>query len=214
MLVFFGRVCYNPNMDDLKETIAKNLVALRAKAKLTQLQIADMLNYSDKAVSKWERGEAVPDLRVLIKLSELYNITVDDIVHPATAEKIKPKMNIGKKRLLIVLLSEGLVWFVATLLFMIFFFIPKTDDYAYLAFVLAAFACSVPLVVFSSKWGNWITSIFACSYLIWSIALNLHIFVVAFTEFKKIYFIYIVGAVFEVLVFLWFALRRLMQRRK
>ena len=46
-------------MEDLKDVIAKNLVELRTEAKLTQLQLAEMLNYSDKAVSKWGRGEAI-----------------------------------------------------------------------------------------------------------------------------------------------------------
>ena len=61
-------------MDELKETIAKNLVELRTASRMTQLQLAEKLNYSDKAVSKWERGEAIPDIRVLKKLSEIYNI--------------------------------------------------------------------------------------------------------------------------------------------
>ena len=43
-------------MDELKEIIAKNLTELRTCAHLTQLQLAEMLNYSDKAVSKWERA--------------------------------------------------------------------------------------------------------------------------------------------------------------
>ena len=85
-------------MDELKETIAKNLVELRTQARLTQLQLAEKLNYSDKAVSKWERGEAIPDIRVLIKLAEIYNITVDDILTDSAAKKVKPKMHIGKKR--------------------------------------------------------------------------------------------------------------------
>ena len=113
-------------MDELKETIAKNLVQLRTEARLTQLQLAEMLNYSDKAVSKWERGDAIPDLRVLIKLANIYNITVDDIISSSAHERmVKPKMNTGKKRALIIALSVGLCWFVATVLFMIFFFIHK-----------------------------------------------------------------------------------------
>lgn len=47
-------------MEDLKEIIAKNLTQLRTHAQLTQIQLAEKLNYSDKAVSKWERGEAIP----------------------------------------------------------------------------------------------------------------------------------------------------------
>ena len=92
-------------MEDLKEIIAKNLTQLRTHAQLTQIQLAEKLNYSDKAVSKWERGEAIPDLRVLIQLAKLYNISVDDIISPSAEKIVKPKMNVKKKRVLITLLS-------------------------------------------------------------------------------------------------------------
>ena len=201
-------------MDELKETIAKNLVQLRTNSRLTQLQLAEKLNYSDKAVSKWERGEAIPDIRVLIKLAEIYNITVDDIISPAAEKVVKPKMNVGMKRLLITLLSVGLVWFVATLLFMVLFFIPKTEDYAYLIFVVAPFPSAIVATVFSVRWGNWITNMLTCSLIIWTAAAIFHVFVKAFVVFDKIYFIYIVAGVFEVLIILWFTLRKLYKRKK
>ncbi len=202
-------------MDELKQTIANNLIELRTQAKLTQLQLAEMLNYSDKAVSKWERGEAIPDLRVLIQLAEIYHITVDDIISPPTPKKsVRPKMNIGKKRLLISLLTTGLVWFIATGIFMIFYFIPTTEKHAYLTFVFAPFAMAIPLIVYSARWGNWITNIVTCSLLIWAAAVIFHVFVIAFTEFYKIYFIYIVAGVFEVLIVLWFTLKHVSKRRK
>lgn len=200
-------------MEDLKDIIAKNLVELRTKAHFTQLELAEKINYTDKAVSKWERGEAIPDLRVLVKLAEIYNITVDDIVTPHTERKIRPKMNTVTKRVLIALLSVGLVWFIATVLFMIFFFIPVTEKYAYLVFICAPFACSIPLIVFSVKWGNWITHTLACSLLVWSLALIFHIFVITFTSFDKIFFIYIVAGVFELLVIFWFILRKFYKRK-
>lgn len=201
-------------MDELKETIAKNLVELRTQAHLTQLQLAEMLNYSDKAVSKWERGEAIPDLRVLIKLASIYNITVDDIITSSTADKIvKPKLNIGTKRLFITLLSVGLVWFVATVIFMIFYFIPVTAGRAYLTYIVAPFASAVVLLVFSAKWGNRITNTISCSLVLWTFVLIFHIFVKTFTSFDKIYFLYIVASVFEVLIILWFAFRWVVKRR-
>ena len=173
-------------MDELKQTIANNLTELRTQAKLTQLQLA-----------------------------EIYHITVDDIISPPTpAKPVKPKMNVGKKRFLISLLSVGLVWFIATGIFMIFYFIPATEKHAYLAFVCAPFIMSIPLIVFSVRWGNWITNIITCSLLIWTAAVIFHVFVIAFTDFYKIYFIYIVAGVFEVLIVLWFTLRRLSKRRK
>lgn len=201
-------------MEDLKDVVAKNLTELRTRAGFTQLELAEKINYTDKAVSKWERGEALPDLRVLVKIAEIYNITVDDIVSPHTERRIKPKMNTGTKRLLITLLSAGLVWFIATVIFMIFFFIPATEGYAYLVFICAPFVCSIPLIVFSAKWGNWITDTLACSLLVWSLALIFHLFVKAFSSFDKMYFIYIVAGVFEALVIGWFILRRVIKRKK
>ncbi|MDE6441295.1 MAG: helix-turn-helix domain-containing protein [Clostridia bacterium] len=201
-------------MDELKETISKNLVALRTAAHMTQLQLAEKLNYSDKAVSKWERGEAIPDIRVLKKLSEIYNISVDDIITDSASSKVKPKMHTGKKRLLITLLSAGLVWFIATVIFMIVFFIPDSAQYAYLVYVCAPFICAIVLTVFSAIWGNWITDTFACSLIVWTAAVIFRVFVTTFSSFDKIYFIYIVAAVFEVLILLWFPLRKLYKRKK
>ena len=57
-------------MEDLKYTIAKNLSQCRKACGFTQLQVAEKLNYSDKAVSKWERGESLPDIAVLVELAE------------------------------------------------------------------------------------------------------------------------------------------------
>lgn len=196
-------------MEDLKDVIAKNLVELRTKAHLTQLELAEKINYSDKAVSKWERGEAVPDLRVLIKIADIYNITVDEIVRkPEEGRHIFPHLNTTTKRILIALLSAGLVWFIATVIFMIFYFIPATDEYAYLSFVCAPFVCSIPLIVLSAMWGNWITHTLSCSLLVWSLAIIFHIFVIAFSSFNKIFVIYIVAGVFELLVIFWFILRK------
>lgn len=202
-------------MDELKETIAKNLTELRTHAHLTQLQLAEMLNYSDKAVSKWERGEAIPDIRVLIKLAEIYNIKVDDIISSAATQKIvKPKLDTGKKRLLIILLSLGLVWFVATGIFMVFFFIPLTESYAWLTFICAPFACAIIATVFSAKWGNWITNMITCSFIVWTAAVIFNVFVNVFSDFDKMYFLYIVAGTFEVLIILWFTLRKFYKRKR
>ena len=198
-------------MEDLKDIVAKNLVELRGKAGFTQLELAEKINYTDKAVSKWERGEALPDIRVLVKIAEIYNITLDDIVSPHTTKKIKPKMNIGKKRLLIVALSVGLVWFIATVVFMILLF--ADANYPYLTFVCAPFVFAIPLMVFSAKWVNWITNTLACSLLVWGLAAIFHSFVIAFTDFNKIYFIYIVAGVFELLIIWWFMLRRVIKKK-
>lgn len=76
-----------PTTEDIKQTIASNLSGYRKKAGLTQQQLADKLNYSDKAVSKWERAEAIPDVIVLKSIADIYGIRVDDFFSVQVAEK-------------------------------------------------------------------------------------------------------------------------------
>ena len=195
-------------MSQLKSTIAKNLIALRTKAKLTQLQLAEMLNYSDKAVSKWERGEAVPDLRVLLRLSEIFGVSIDDIVKAESLEpRIQPKKRINGMHAFIVAMATVLVWFVAMGVFMIFYFITRTENYAWLTFLVALLPTAIVWMVFSAKWGNRVTQALSASAILWSCALIAHIFVMTFSDFSKIYILYIVAAVFELLIILWFSYR-------
>lgn len=202
-------------MNDIKDTIAKNLTELRTRAGFTQLQLAEKLNYSDKAVSKWERGEAVPDLRVLVKISEIYGVTVDDIVKGETLPKRKPSMSLKVRRLLIVALSVVFVWFVATGLFITFFFIERTADYAYLVFIIAVLPTAIVLTVFSALWGNRITTAIASSAIVWSCALIIYITVTVFAPyFTQIYLVWVAAAVFEILIILWFLYRSFLKKKK
>lgn len=202
-------------MEDLNDSIAKNLVELRTQARLTQLQLAEMLNYSDKAVSKWERGEAIPDVRVLVRLSEIYGVTLDQLVKGGgLTSAAKPKRKIYSNRAFVSALSAVLVWFVATCAFIVFYFIPATKNFAYLAFVVAPLPTGIVLCVFSVKWGNHLTNALSSSLILWSIVLVFHIYVITFSGFTQIYFLYIGAAVFEVLIVLWFVYRWHLTRKK
>ena len=69
-------------MDDtkLKMQIGANIVAYRKRMGMTQARLAERLNYSDKAVSKWERGESAPDVLTLAQLAELFDVTVNELL--------------------------------------------------------------------------------------------------------------------------------------
>lgn len=195
-------------MSDLKDVISKNIAALRTKARLTQVQLAEMLNYSDKAVSKWERGEAIPDVRVLMQIAEIFGVTLDDIVREeSVAPQVVPQKKINGKRAFITVLSCVLVWFVATGVFTLFYFIPATAKYAYLTFAVAPLPTAIVLTVFSAKWGNRITNAVATSLILWSCVIIFHVFVMTFSSFVQIYFLYLVAGVFELLIILWFTYR-------
>lgn len=69
------------NLDTTNQRIAKNLIRYRKAANLTQAELAQKINYSDKSVSKWESGNGVPDIYILLKLAELYGVSVNDVVY-------------------------------------------------------------------------------------------------------------------------------------
>lgn len=64
-------------LNDLKLISASNIIRLRQGAGLTQAELGARLNYSDKTISKWERGEAIPDAFVLTQLAAMFDVTVD-----------------------------------------------------------------------------------------------------------------------------------------
>ena len=121
-------------MDDekLKLQIGRNIAAYRKQAGLTQAGLAEKLNYSDKAVSKWERGESIPDVLTIMQLAELFGITVNDLLSdpnalPGNPGKLEKAMTqVSEKALkrkadkrIILHLSSILVWFVALLLYVL-----------------------------------------------------------------------------------------------
>ena len=73
------------NDEKLKLQLGANIVAYRKQYRLTQAALAEKLNYSDKAVSKWERGESMPDVMTLVQLAEIFEVTVDDLLKDPNA---------------------------------------------------------------------------------------------------------------------------------
>ena len=83
--------------EELRDIIAKNLVYFRKASKLTQLELAEKLLYSDKNISKWERGEAIPDVIVLSQLADLYHITVNDFLVSHDGDSFVPAKPLKKR---------------------------------------------------------------------------------------------------------------------
>lgn len=75
-------------MENIKEIIAKNLVELRKSRKLTQQELAEKLNYSDKAISRWEHAETLPDIETLCKICDIYGVRFEYLL-----QKEQPKGN-------------------------------------------------------------------------------------------------------------------------
>ena len=71
---------YDMDLSELKLVTASNIIKLRTGAGMTQAELGALLNYSDKTISKWERGEAIPDAYVLTQMAEIFGVTVDALL--------------------------------------------------------------------------------------------------------------------------------------
>lgn len=195
-------------MDELKQIIANNLVTYRKQAGLTQQELATRLNYSDKAVSKWERAEGVPDVLVLKQIADMYGITVNDFLveHTDKPKKIRFK-DFWAKRWLITLLSAGLVFLIATIVMVIWLLIDPTPtvSVAKYVYVTAVPVALIVVLVFSCIWGKLWQRCVVASALIWTLCLLIHL-VLDIVTLENAWMIYLVGAALQVLVILWHVL--------
>ncbi len=184
--------------------VARNLTACRKAAGLTQLQLAEKLNYSDKAVSKWERGESLPDVAVLYALGKLYGVTLDYLVSEH-ADK-KPALygrEKRRKRILITAMSCLLVWFVATLAFALLYLFQAQAERQWLIFVWATPITGVVCVVFSGIWGNRLHRTLSVSFLIWAVAMAMFLTL----PLPNAWLFFVVAAPLQILTIFWFLLR-------
>ncbi len=164
---------------ELKSIVAKNLVDLRKNAGFTQIEIAEKLNYSDKAVSKWERGESLPDVETIKKLADLYSVSVDAILREQKdiTKRIHKYALTPSQRMLIILISVGLVWAVATTVFSVLCWVDVDNLVASYSFILALPVTFIVIIVFNSLWGKVWINLLAASALLWTTALCVYLLI-------------------------------------
>ena len=204
--------------EKLKAILGSNIAAYRKRQGLTQMGLAEKLNYSDKAVSKWERGESMPDVLTLVQLAELFDITVNDLLtdpnalpeeKSAVVEKMEKAVEKTLKRkadkLSILGLSSLLVWFVALLLFVI---ISSLDSpRSWIAFIYAIPANAIVLLSLLSAWRDFRWNKTLVSILVWGSILSIYVSLLMFVSFN-IWKLFLLGIPGQLAVLLWFRLFR------
>lgn len=192
------------NEEDFKQRIASNLAYYRKQSNITQAELAERINYSDKSVSKWECAAGIPDIYVLALLADLYGVTMDDLCSENAQSLPPPTSRTNRQRVIVFLLSIGVAWLAATVIFTgLKLFIPSFGQ-AWLVFILAIFASCIVAVVFTSLWWGMKVRFLATSALVWSVAL----FVFLTVPMRNIYLIFAIGAVMQVLVGLWYLMKK------
>lgn len=160
--------------DDIKTTVANNLIALRKSRGLTQADVANALNYSDKSVSKWEHADSLPDISILCTLCDMYGITLDYLTHENAEEKLAgaSAKDDGeyKRNWTIAALSMSVVFLIATIAFIYCYAFKPTPILFWQAFLWAIPANALILLYHNRKWfKNALASIILKSVFLWSL---------------------------------------------
>lgn len=197
-------------MDDLKQIVAANITDLRKKNNITQAELAQRLNYTDKAVSKWERGESLPDVAVLKQIADIFSVKIDYLV---TAEHTDKTLEIPRKssrrlrnRRLIAAMSVVLVWLVATLLFVNIQLVLPDLVHQWLAFVFAVPVTCIVWLVFNAVWFDKKRNFFIISLLVWSILACVYLCLLCLIQYNA-WLLFVIGIPAQIIIFLWSGIR-------
>ena len=204
--------------EKLKVQIGTNISNLRKRQRLTQAGLAEKLNYSDKAVSKWERGESAPDILTLVSIAEVLGVTVDDLISdpnalPEQTGSVQQAMeHVVEKTLkrkadkrIIVQLSSILVWFVALLAYVVLASIGVENSW--LAFFWAIPADAVVVLSLRSAWKDFRSNKVLISILMWGSLLSIYMMPLVLLH-VNVWRLFLLGIPGQVAIWLWFRMFR------
>ena len=188
-------------MENIKEIIAKNLVELRKSHKMTQQALAEKLNYTDKAISRWEHAETLPDIETLCRVCDIYGVKFEYLLQkeqpkdPAKNPNIK-RENIGSK-IVTTLIAVSTVWLLVTVLYAL-----KWQQTPWNLFIWALPATALVLwianyIFFSSK----IFRIISASFFVWLMLLSLYIELLTRSN-DNVWSIFIIGIPLQAIIIL------------
>lgn len=202
--------------DNLKSVIATNIADLRRQRNMTQMELAEKLNYTDKAISKWERGESIPDVIVLKNIADLFGVSVDYLLeteHPVQLEDpLKEEENVKKQQSLrtrgfVTGMSVLLVWLVATVLFMIFDMASETNVSHWIIFVYAVPASMILWLVMNSIWFNKRRNYPIISMLMWSVLASVYLTIWSISK-DNAWIIFTLGIPGQAIIVMWSRLKQ------
>ena len=191
-------------MVDIKDILAKNIASLRRMKRMTQAELGEKLNYSDKTISKWERGESAPDISVLVEIAELFGVTLDSLVRPGSmisAVNERKSEEVKYNRRVIAYISESVAFLVAIFAFIITTLIIGKTTFQWLYFVYALPIALIVKLVFNSVWFNPRRNYMIISELVWSILAAIHITFLYFDI--NVALIYLIGVAAQGIIVLW-----------
>lgn len=206
------------NDEKLKAQLGANIASYRKRARMTQAALAEKINFSDKAVSKWERGESIPDLPTLVQLAEVFDVTVNDLLVdpdalPENTGKVEQIMSKAVEKTLkrkankkaILGLSSILVWFVALLSYVIFSSLEMKNSW--LAFIYAIPVDCIVCLSLRSAWKDFRWNQTLVSGIVWGSLASIYASLLMWADINM-WKLFLLGIPGQIAIFLWFRLFR------
>jgi len=205
-------------MEDYKINFSKNLIKLRKSINYTQADLAKRLNYSDKAISKWERSESMPDIYMLKEMADFFGVTIDFLLaehkdeeliqaNLQNEDKIK---SMHKNHLLIAAVSVLSVWIFAIIAHIILS--QLGIERTWLCYIAAIPLSFLIAFIFACIWGRRIQRFFMLSGFTWSLLLFIYLILVIFQ--KNIWLLFILGVPAQIIELLSFKIKILNKKNK
>ena len=195
-------------MKDIKSQVAKNLGSLRKQKGLTQADLAEKLNYSDKAISRWEKGDTLPDLNVLYELCQFYGITMNDLIGEEEA-KVKEDHITEKDakayNAWLCAIAGVSVWLIATVLYFIHETVTNGTNPLWIIFVWAIPVSCIVVLLFGRPIFHWIANFVISSVVAWTLLGSIYLNLVFFTSIPNAYTfwpIFFIGVPVQAILFL------------
>lgn len=193
-------------MDELKLIFASNLIKLRTNAGMTQVELGEKLNYSDKTISKWERAESIPDAFVLKQIGAIFSVSVDSLLEsndqwedPLTVRKQNREANYDS--FVITMVSIAGIGTLAVLIFVIFWVMGSIQ---WSVFAYAVPVSLITLLVLNSIWNGGKHNLFIVASLVFCIIAIIYIALIEYQPWQL--FLVVIPA--EIVVFLSFRIRK------
>ena len=145
-------------MNDIKDIFAKNLSELRQASGMTQLELGERLNYSDKTVSKWERGESIPDAGILKQIADVFGVTVDYLLDPehaagaAPAAVLEENDTVYRRHMTIRRIVQAGVWLLSFVIIVLCWIV--TQKFFWLILIWTLPVSFLLSIIFTSLWSR------------------------------------------------------------
>lgn len=198
------------NQESIERNVATNIAMLRKSKGWKQSEFAFKINFSDKSVSKWERGESMPDITTLKEIADVFGVSVDYLLaeHKTKDFVKRHKEKFSVRDLLVTCIFAIAVFFIATIIFISAYITKKPDAGNYwVSFVYALTLCAVIAIIYMRAEHYWLGGMISVSCLVWFTLTSIYLTTLV-AGYPQFWMIFIVGLPIQAAICLTYFMKK------